>query len=50
MKMILDNRRITIREAADEIDISIGSCQAIITDFLDMKRAAAKIVLKIAKF
>ena len=35
-KMILDNRRITIREVAD--------CQAIFTNVLGMQRAAAKIV------
>ena len=28
-KMILDNRRITIREIADDVDILFGSCQAI---------------------
>ena len=40
-KMILDNRRITIREVADDIGISFGSCQEIFTDVLGMKRAAA---------
>ena len=48
-KMILDNRRITIREVADDIGISCGSCQSIFTNVLGMKRAAAKIVPKIAK-
>ena len=43
-KMILDNSAITIREVADEIGISFGSCQAIFTDVLGMKRVAAKIV------
>ena len=43
-KMILDNRRITIREIADDVDISFGSCQAIFRDVLGMKRAVAKIV------
>ena len=42
-KMILDNRRIT-REVPDEVGISFGSCQAIFTDVLSMKRVAAKIV------
>ena len=28
-KMILDNRRTTIRELADDVVISFGSCQAI---------------------
>ena len=45
-KLILDNRRITIREVADDDGISFGSCQAIFTDVLLMKRAAAKVVPK----
>lgn len=49
-KMILDNRRITIREVADDVGISFGSCQAIFTDVLGMKRAAAKIVPKLLNF
>ena len=49
-KMILDNRRIIIREVADDVAISFGSCQAIFTDVLGMKRAAAKIVLKLQNF
>ena len=49
-KMILDNRRITIREAADNVGISFGSWQATFTDVLGMKRAAAKIVLKLQNF
>ena len=32
-KMILDNRRITIREVADDAGISFGSCQAIFMEF-----------------
>ena len=42
-KIILNNCRIIIREVADDDGISIGSCQAILTDVLGMKRAAAKI-------
>ena len=42
--MVLNNRRIPIREVADDVGISFGSCQAIFTDVLGMKRAAAKIV------
>ena len=45
-KMILDNHRITIRE----VGISFASCQAIFTDVLVMKRAAAKIVPKLLNF
>ena len=49
-KMILDNRRITIREIAGDVGISFGSSQAIFTDVLSMKRAAAKIVSKLLNF
>ena len=45
-KMILQNCRINIREDADDV----GSCQAIFTDVLGMKRAAAKIVPKLLNF
>ena len=46
-KMILDNRRFTIREVANNAGISLGSCQAIFTNFLGKKPAAAKIVPKL---
>ena len=43
LKIILDNRRFTIREAADDVGISFGSCQASFTKVLAMKRVSAKI-------
>ena len=46
-EIILNNRRITIREFADDVGISFSTCQAIFTDVLSMKRAAAKIVPKL---
>ena len=46
----LDNRRLTNREVADNVDISFGSCQAIFTNVLCKKRAAAKIVPKLQNF
>ena len=49
-KMIMDNRRITITEVADEVSISFGSCQAIFTDVLGIKRVAAKFVPKLLNF
>ena len=49
-KMILDNLRITIREVADDVGISFGSCQSIFTDVLGMKRAAVKIFPKLLNF
>ena len=48
--MILDNRRIAIKEIADDVGILIGSCQAIFTDVLGMVHAAAKFVLKLWNF
>ena len=49
-KMILNNRRITITEDADDVGISFGSCQAIFTDVLGMKCAAAKFISKLLNF
>ena len=43
-KMILNNRRITIREIGGGVGISFGSCKAIFWVVFGMKRAAAKIV------
>ena len=48
--MILDNRRIIIREAADNVAISFGLCQAIFTDVLGMEHATAMIVSKLLNF
>ena len=49
--MILDNcRRITIKELAGDVGISFGSSQAIFTNVLNIKRAAAKIVSKLLNF
>ena len=45
--MILNNRRIALREIADNVDISFGSCQAIFMDALSTKHAPAKIVPKL---
>ena len=49
--MILNNRRIIIREVADrDIGISFGSFQAIFTDVLGMKCEGEKIVPKLQNF
>ena len=49
--MIFDNRRITItREVTDDVGVSIGSYQAIFTDILGLKCAAAKTVPKLQNF
>jgi len=39
-----NNRRLTVREIADDCGISVGSCDAILTDDLHMKRLCAKFV------
>ena len=44
--MILNNRGISIREVADDVGISFGSCEACFADVLGMKREVAKIVPK----
>ncbi|UYV61783.1 hypothetical protein LAZ67_1006524 [Cordylochernes scorpioides] len=41
-KMILANRRITVREVAEDLNISIGSCHSIFINDLGMRRVAAK--------
>ncbi|UYV74015.1 hypothetical protein LAZ67_11001841 [Cordylochernes scorpioides] len=45
-KMILANRRITVREVAEDLNISIGSCHSIFINDLGMRRVAAKFVPK----
>ncbi|UYV61102.1 hypothetical protein LAZ67_1003430 [Cordylochernes scorpioides] len=46
-KMILANRRITVREVAEDLNISIGSCHSIFINGLGMRRVAAKFVPKL---
>jgi hypothetical protein len=42
--VIRGNRRLTIREIADELNLSCGTCQAILTQDLGMRRVSAKLV------
>ena len=49
-KIVMENRRITIREVAEDVSISVGSCHAIFTDILGLKRVAAKFVPKLLNF
>ena len=44
------NRRITIREVAEDVGISVGSCHAIFSDILGLKREEAKFVPKLQNF
>ncbi|UYV72816.1 hypothetical protein LAZ67_10000875 [Cordylochernes scorpioides] len=46
-KMILANRRITVREVAEDLNISIGSCHSIFINDLCMRRVAAKFAPKL---
>ncbi|KYQ56039.1 hypothetical protein ALC60_05022, partial [Trachymyrmex zeteki] len=46
-EIVLKNRRITIREIVDDLNISFGSCQSILTDVLGMTRVSAKFVPKL---
>lgn len=46
-KMVLANRRITVREVAEDLNISIGSCHSIFIKDLGMRRVAAKFVPKL---
>ncbi|UYV74376.1 hypothetical protein LAZ67_11003273 [Cordylochernes scorpioides] len=46
-KMILANRRITVREVAEDLNISIGSCHSIFFNDLGMRRVATKFVSKL---
>ncbi|UYV65531.1 hypothetical protein LAZ67_3004610 [Cordylochernes scorpioides] len=46
-KMILANRRITVREVSEDLNISISSCHSIFINDLGMRRVAAKFVPKL---
>jgi hypothetical protein len=45
--MIRSNRRLTIREIADDLNFSFGSVQQIVTNVLNKKRVSAKFVPRI---
>ena len=49
-KIVMENHRITITEVAGNVVISVGSCHAIFSDILGLKRVAAKLVLKLLNF
>jgi len=42
--IVRNNRRLTVRETADDCGISVGSCDAIVTDDLHMNCVCAKFV------
>ena len=49
-KLVLENRRITIRDLVDTLGISFGSIQAILKDHLNLRRIAARLVPKKLNF
>ena len=49
-EMVMNDRRITIREVADDGGISIGSCHEFLSNVLGMTRRAAKFVPKLLNF
>jgi len=42
--IVYSNRRLTVREIADDCGISVGSCDVILTDILHMKRVCTMFV------
>lgn len=45
--LVMEDRRITVRELANEIGVSIGSVHSIFTEDLGMRRVSAKFVPKL---
>lgn len=45
--LIMEDRRLTIQEIANEVEISHGSAHAILTDALGIRRVAVEIVPKL---
>lgn len=48
--LVLKNRRLTIRDLAEAVNISIGSVQAILSDSLQLKRVKSRLVPKTLNF
>ena len=46
----MENHRITIREVAEDVGISVGSCHAIFSDILGLNRVTAKLVPTLLNF
>ena len=47
--VVRGNRRLTVREADDEVGISIGYCHQIFTEKLQMSRASEEFVAHVAR-
>ena len=50
MKMVVGNRRLTIRELIDIVGISFGSVQTILKDHLVLRRVKSRLVPKFLNF
>jgi len=48
--MLINNRKLTIRELAKDLNIDCGSIQDIVVNGLGLRRVAAKLVLKELNF
>lgn len=48
--LVLQDRRITVREIAEELDISQGSCETILTEHLHMRKVSAKFIPRLLNF
>ena len=49
-KIVMENHRITTREVAEDVGISVGPCHEIFSDILGLKCVAAKFVPKLLNF
>ena len=47
LAVIRQNRRLTVREVAEEVGLCKSSCHLILTDNLKMRHVAAKFVLRL---
>ena len=45
--VVHNNRQLTVREIVDDCGISVGSCDAILTDNLHMKHVCVKFFLRL---
>lgn len=48
--IVLENHRISIREVAKDVGISVGLCRAIFLAVLDVRHMSAKLVPKLLNF
>ena len=46
-ELIRQDRRLTIRDFAEEVEVGYGTCQRVLTEELGMHRVAAKVVPRI---